>query len=424
MRVASKPQPAPAPQVIPTPPGSPITATPYAATPQPAPAYVPAPQPANVTNQMLVEQNNCVPNNCNGVYRGDLNCFEQAACSPDGNGCGDVCFDDCFCPWYSSVTAMVVGRSGGRRIWTSYDTRNEADQISNTSFPMSWRWGGEIKLGRRFCCYGTPYALEGSFWSSDPFNDTQVTSLYSSTTPLYVSTPLDTRNVFYTIDGVDRSATSIFDNARAHTVLRHSEFYDAEINFVREQLAWAADSPWDIGWSVGVRYFRFQDQLSVNSLSFGGDYEAYFKDVATNNLVGAQFGFDAAYNVWNSFRVFITPKVGIYDNIVDSSFTSQARAVGGNYVNGNSGVAGYPDFPVHSSVNGIACLMQIDVGADWQITRNWSLRGGYRVVAINGVALADDQFPQFLCDTPDMGNPQHENSLVLHGAFFGATYNY
>ena len=65
------------------------------------------------------------------------------------------------------------------------------------------------------------------------------------------------------------------------------------------------------------------------------------------------------------------------------------RQVCGRQVN----VPGYPDFPAHGTTTGIAFLTQIDVGADWQFTRNWSARAGYRVVAITGMGLADDQFP-------------------------------
>ena len=67
-------------------------------------------------------------------------------------------------------------------------------------------------------------------------------------------------------------------------------------------------------------------------------------------------------------------------------------------------------------------LSQIDLGAEWQFTRNLSARAGYRVVAITGTGLADDQFPQYMVDTPEIANIQHCSSLVLHGAFAGLTY--
>ena len=47
------------------------------------------------------------------------------------------------------------------------------------------------------------------------------------------------------------------------------------------------------------------------------------------------------------------------------------------------------------------------MGTEWQFTRNWSARAGYRVVAITGMGLADDQFPQYMVDTPEIANIQH-----------------
>ncbi len=392
-------------------------------TPQAMPVE-PVPQGSGVTDQILAEQNyNDAYNGGCGVYRGTGCGYEPSACGPGACdlGCQPYC-----CPWYASVSALALTRSDGRRFWTSYLDGREDIQLSNSQVELPWKWGGEVELGRRFCCGCTPYALEAAFWTTESFTGSQVTDLYSSD-GLYVGTPLNISNINFNIPGVgDCPATLFFNGARSHTVTRRDEFYNFEINLLREQMAWACDSPWDIGWSVGVRYFRFQDALTYSTVSHDGDYNAYFKDTATNNLIGVQFGFDAAYNVVNNLRLFIAPRVGIYDNFLDSNFQAQARQGNGAYVDGTVDVPNpaYTNFPVSGTGNGIAFLTQVDLGADWQFSRNWSARVGYRVVALTGMALADDQFPQYMCDTPEMRNPQHYSSLVLHGAFLGATYNF
>ena len=294
--------------------------------------------------------------------------------------------------------------------------------MANTQINMPWEWGGEVQLGHRFCCGCTPYALEGTFWTTAAMSGCQTTTCPGGYDGL-VSATMPTDNVYFDLPGNPGTlANAIFNGAQSQTVQRQDQFYNFEINLVREQLAWACDSPWDIGWSVGIRYFRFQESLAFSSTSELGDMDAYFKDTVTNDLVGVQFGFDAAYNIANCVRLFITPKVGIYSNFVDSTFDAKARYGNGNYVDGCVNVPGYPNFPAHGTTTGLAFLTQIDVGADWQFSRNWSARVGYRVVAITGMALADDQFPEYMCDTQEMGNPQHYSSLVLHGAFLGATY--
>ena len=411
----------------PAPPVRPQMRTAAAVQPAPIPAPqslppVPEPQGSGVMNQMLAEQNcgNCDAGNCGGVYRGAVGQFEQAACGPCApQGCG---FDGYYCPWYASAAALVMGRSDGRRLWTSYLDGSPEVQLENSQVPMAWKWGGEVRFGRRFCCGCTPYALEATFWATEAFTGSRTTSLYPTS---YVSTPLNIDNINFVIPGVGTlPATTFFSGARSHTVERRNEFYNFEINLIREQLAWSYDSPWDIGWSVGVRYFRFQESLTFSSISHDADADAYFKDTINNNLVGVQFGFDAAYNVMNNVRLFITPKIGVYDNFIDSRFEARARSGTGSYVDGTVDVTGYPNFPATGSSSGIAFLTQIDIGADWQFSRNWSARAGYRVVAVTGMGLADEQFPQYMCDTPEMANPQHYSSLVLHGAFLGATYNF
>jgi hypothetical protein len=374
--------------------------------PQPAPNYA-APQNAGVMNQMLADQS------CNGgCYRGSVNQFEQSACGGDGCNLGGMCG---ACPWYAGVYGLILGRSEGRRVWTSYEDGVPTNQLTNTQFGTEWKWGGEVQFGRRFCCGCVPYAVEATFWTTEP-----LTGYRSTTCPGgAVSTPLELNPL--TFGGV--AAQNWFDGAQEHRLWRRDEFYNFEINLIREQLAWACDSPWDIGWSVGVRYFRFQDYLQFGSLAASGTgwgdlpATAYFSDTITNNLVGAQFGFDAAYCVGGGFRVFIAPQVGIYNNFLETDFEARTG-------DGVNGLGPYGSYPVHSTLNGLAFLTQIDIGADWQFSRNWSARVGYRVVAVTGMGLADDQFPQYMVDTPDIANIQHCSSLVLHGAFFGVTYNF
>jgi hypothetical protein len=418
--VGTTPAPAPAPALVP----APAPAMGYT-TPAPAACYpAAAPQGSGLMNQMLADPNanGCV--NGGGVYGGAVNQFQQAACAPGADGCGNgLCGQGYFCPWYASVSALVMGRSDSRRLWTTYEDGNLPNQLMNSQFPLEWKWGGEVRLGHRFCYECVPCAIEATYWTTQSFAGSQTSTFAGGA----VSTTLDVDYITFHNQGTgtDQQAAWWFFGAQSQTLARRDEFHDAEINLVREQLAWACDSPWDIGWSCGVRYFRFQEDLRYSSLR--ANYAAtdptgtaIFDDTATNNLVGFQIGFDAAYNVCNGLRLFITPKVGIYDNMMESTFAAQLA-------DGTKGVSQYYgayDPNPHGTKNALSFLTQIDVGAEWQFTRNWSARAGYRVVAITGMALADDQFPQYMTDIPEMQRVQTTGSLVLHGAFFGVTYNF
>lgn len=374
---------------------------------------VPAPQTPGITNQMPPSQYDCDA----GPYRGMLNRYEQAACGTGcDTGCGydEYCGEGYFSPWYASASALVLGRSKGYRFWTSYADGDVTNQLANSEFNMQWKWGGEIRFGRRFCCACVPYAVEATYWTTAAFTGHQFTTNPGG----YVSTPLVVTPM--TFGGV--AAQNWFDGAEEHRLWRRNEFHNIEVNLVREQLAWGYESPWDIGWSAGIRFFRFEEQLTFGSLRQGyswGDSggEAYFSERVKNNLIGAQVGFDAAYNVYNNVRLFITPKVGIYNNYMEQNFRAYTN-------NGLVGTGPYGSFPVESNRNGIAFLTQIDLGVDWQFSRRWSARIGYRVVAATGMALADEQFPQYMVDTPEIASIQHSSSLVLHGAFGGVTYNW
>jgi len=348
--------------------------------------------------------------------------------SPDcGAGCGCGCtFDNycgCECPWYASAMALAMSRNTGRRLWTSYETGNEPNQLTNTQdIGLAWKWGGEVRFGRRFCWGCTPVALEASYWTTSAFN-----GFHSTVNPLpggTLSTPLRVGEVEFG----STSATAWFDGAGEHRLWRRDEFHNVEANLIREQLAWASDSPWDIGWALGVRWFRFEENLTFGSvqngygwLQDGGAHAAYLNDTITNNLVGFQFGFDAGYCLIDGCRLFVSPKFGIYNNNMHQNF----QAYLGNGVIADTGGSGVPGtYPGVATRNALAFLTQIDLGVDWRFSRNWSARAGYRLLAMTGVAQADDQFVQYIVDIPEIAHIDNHASMLLHGGFVGLTYNF
>ena len=72
---------------------------------------------------------------------------------------------------------------------------------------------------------------------------------------------------------------------------------------------------------------------------------------------------------------------------------------------------------MHASTDGFSFLTQVDLGLDWQITQHVSTQFGYRLVAITGMGLSDGQIPFFGNDTLAIAGIQHNDSLILHGAF-------
>lgn len=372
-----------------------------------------------MANPMPDGQAGCPSGACGsgGPYHGAVEGYQRAA----QGGCAEgptLCQPGACCQWYASTYALVMNRNEGRSMWMSYNSNSLPTQGNNTQFGLDSGWGGEVEVGHRFCWNCVPCAVELTYWTT-----TDLTGSNSASYPgNSVNTLLGTDYITFHLPTGDYPANNWFYGAAEQTLSRQDEFQNLEINLVRDQLACACGSPWDIGWSAGIRYFRFQDKLTYDSFMPGAAAgtvgEASLSDNICNNLVGVQVGFDAAYNFGNGLRLFIKPQVGIYDNILDGNFQCQL----------GDGTEGYTTpyynqyYPVHGSRDAIAFLTQIDVGAEWQFSRNWSARAGYRVVAATGIGFAEDQFPPYVCDVPQLSRPDNPSCLVLHGAFVGLTY--
>ena len=358
------------------------------------------------------------------------------ACNSYEPSCGDSCAPDacaapcCPCsPWFASAAFLTMGRDKANHVWTTYDSDHQAWQLTNTGdIEMDWGYGGEIRFGRRFCgcgCTCQPWGLEVVYWSMQP-----VHGFLSTTAPGgsgHVSTPLD---FAYTQFAGVGSGTDYFDDAEEHRLWRRNEFHNVEINLLRGGFMDPCMRSWNVQWAVGVRYFRFDEDLKFGSLERnstwgedGGTHEAYLDDRIKNNLVGFQLGFDARSGCWHGLQLYVAPKVGIYNNYIENTY-SLYRGDGVNAVSLDEDRQPDGNYPVRSHDNVFSVLTEVDLGLYWHVTQNWSARIGYRLVAISGIGLADDQYIHYVNDIPEINNVKHNGDLFLHGAFAGVTYNY
>ena len=189
-------------QPMPMPPAVP------AATGVAVPPAAPAPQGSGMMNQMLAEQGcaGCYGGDCgygNGAYRGAVGRYEQSACGP--------------APRATATTALAARATTAARgtppsprwSWAAatpaacgpaaVDGHPEI-QLANTQINMPWEWGGEVRVGHRFCCGCTPYALEGTFWTTAAMSGCQTTTCPGGYDGL-VSTTMPTDNVYFDLPG-------------------------------------------------------------------------------------------------------------------------------------------------------------------------------------------------------------------------------
>lgn len=377
------------------------------------------PQAPSVVNQMLAESGGypCT-SGCGGGYSGGY-VYGPGGCGMDA-GCGPYAGTPL---WYASASWLIMGRDQPNTLWTTYETNNNANQLP-TEIGLKWGNGGQVSVGRRFCC--GEWSLEGTYWGlGDMEGDVSVTH------PNTVSTPLDFTDVVYANPAIIGLPVDLFDGAQEHRLWRRDEFHDIELNMVHDGDFGIARDPCrrslDVDWLIGVRYFRFEEQWAFTSLRQFGSWAnpsevGHLEDRITNSLVGFQFGFNVDYQCHQNVSLFLRPRFGIYNNHINHTFLAY-RGDGELFApDPNSGVPG--SYPVHSNVNGLSFLTEIDLGLDWQFACRWNAFVGYRVVAATGIGLADNQIPPYVVDIPEIAAIDRNGDLVLHGAFVGVSCNF
>ena len=393
---------------------------PLPAKPQPSPpGFTPAasPPPTNLVNRMLAEAaDGPTPNG-------------PAGC---GCGCGAAPFSrpparawepsSCtFQPlWYASAAGLILARDKANGVWTTYETNNNPNELMRTTDATTdWRGGYDVKVGRRFGPCGC-WAIEGGYWAIDRFSGQTSMSLLPANT---VSTPLIVSDIEFA--GVN--GTYYFDNAAEHRLWRTNRVQNVEISLVRRLPCDPCPMPssWDLSLLAGVRYFNFEEKLTFGSLANGGTWggnggldEAYLSEYVNNNLIGFQFGAEGGYRLGQTIRLFVAPKLGIYNNHIEGRFDLMRGDGTHAQPTPGSGVVG--TYPVVAEKDVFAFLGQIDVGLDWEFHPGWSAFLGYRLVAATGIGLADHQIPTYVVDIHDaLADINANGNLLVHGAFAG-----
>ncbi|HZZ72635.1 MAG TPA: BBP7 family outer membrane beta-barrel protein [Pirellulales bacterium] len=346
-----------------------------------------------------------------------------------GSGCGNSgcgmpdCGMGCCCPnWYVSAKGLVMTRDVPNTFVTTFETGVNTNQLQGTGDANAgWGGGFEVVLGYNCCCENAFEVSYFGLWGMKGEADR-----YSSTNSL--STPMINGNVY--LPDAAHAAGGYFDNAREHKITREDEAHDVELNYIYHALANQGNcNGLNVDILAGVRYFRFTEQLEFASLagaSAAGNHigndpanTAYLDVNTENNMVGFQLGSKIDWRVWNNFSLFATPKFGIYGNHM-TSHSNLHRGDGAEGVFTDTG----DTFDLHGAKTSVSFLASMDLGLNYDITSNWSIFGGYRVLAVTGVALSDNQMYPYLAGESDYQNVKSNGSLILHGVFAGTEFRW
>jgi hypothetical protein len=193
----------------------------------------------------------------------------------------------------------------------------------------------------------------------------------------------------------------------------------------------ACGSRLNMTWLAGVRYFRFEDNLtyaaSLNDSVINRSTDDLYYDVnTTNDLVGFQFGSRLDYCLGKRINAYGNAKMGVYGN--HSTYYSRlATDYQTAYLN-DGRTPGNPDngsgWMFNESKTDVAFLSELGAGLGVRVSPKWTATCGYRAVIASGVATSPDNVNTAFANYQDVRDFDNRGTLILHGLNIGALYNY
>ena len=332
--------------------------------------------------------------------------------------------------WFGTVGGVIMTRDNADDLWLSFDTANISGRVlGSRDAEMDWGGGVEARIGRYFDCGNT--GLEALYWGVYPSDEEA--NAYGADMVGALNTTLNFDSLEYD-DGLGASAVvDWYDGALRHRVRRDYEFHNIELNLFGNPDCLTVGNCCGphvrFGWLAGVRYFNFEENFEFASdetnTIFGDDpdSELLYRIGVENDLVGFQIGGRADYFFHPCLKLYSATKLGLYGNhISHDSFVG--GGTGAAVINNPLSAYDGQLFDISSDKTDVAFLGELDLGLDYQVTQCWSIASGYRAVAVTGVALPTNQVPQFFDDLSGVENINSNGSLILHGAYVRAEFNY
>jgi hypothetical protein len=325
---------------------------------------------------------------------------------------GGWCDRDSPSRWYGYAGGLIMTRDQPNKVWTTYRQPNIIDQVLNTDDAgADWAGGAELTLGYRFSCN---CGLEVTYWGVWDLNGSASVSDAGNN----LGTPMDVTTGAAGLLLGGQTPDSFFNNAHEVFLWRHDEVDNVEINWTYDPCGAGECARLRTSWLAGVRLFKFDESLLWTSVAGGfnlgdngGADQASLKVHCENDLAGFQVGANVNCRLNDRLSIFAVPKMGIFGTYAES----ESRFYRGD------GIVGF-DIVGHKDV--VSMLGSFDLGLNCDIGPHWSIVGGYRVVAVSGIALADNQIPHFLAAANEFADVKTNGDLILHGAFGGISFRW
>jgi hypothetical protein len=324
---------------------------------------------------------------------------------PGGGGCG---------PWFVSVAGIMLTRDVPNNVGLAFihGDPNVAVQNSDPGAPTvlnseqagmnEWRGGYEVRVGRAI---GQRWALESVYWSID--------TIYDMASVRDPNNEIHSRLDFQNIAFQGSPLSTMFFDSHEQRLLRYNDFMNLEVNLLQQALAVDPAGIYGATFFTGARYFKYQETLGYWAVAANAEFDDRNVDTQTNyivresnQLIGWQIGARSWLNVTPRWRLFATPRFGLFANKITQ--LQHACMV----------------LDMTSHKTDLALLGQLDVGTSYQILPCVSLFVSYRAMGWAGVANSDDNITRTFTSFPDMANINSSGSLILHGWQAGVQWQF
>ncbi|MCU0878349.1 MAG: BBP7 family outer membrane beta-barrel protein [Pirellulaceae bacterium] len=349
------------------------------------------------------------------------------SCTTGVGGCEAPCATGC-CPnhyIYANGLAMTRVKNGGFVAAVDATTFEPELLFCSPEYGNLWHGGFELGGGWCFGC-GCNSGLEVVYWG-----------LYAAPGTVTATGDLNSTIDFGDLDYNGADGNTYFQGAAAQRLSFDHDFHSLEVNLIGNYggplgcgrvgcCGTGCGERWGFGWLAGFRYINYTEDwlysTNPNSNSFdGSDVDQLNYGVGLqNNLYGFQMGVGLDYCITNRLQAYAISKFGVYGN--DIQMQQQISGSAGNATLNNGPFSGN-EYEFDASDCDLSLAGQFDLGGRYAINTNWSFDFGYRVLALSGVAIAEDNVAQSNFQNVDgIASIQTTGSLILHGGYAGFTY--
>jgi hypothetical protein len=195
--------------------------------------------------------------------------------------------------------------------------------------------------------------------------------------------------------------------ADSQTLQQRTQLWSSEVNYRYTDLAVN-----DFELIIGVRYMNLKDTMGIFTDDDGIVFpqtnghadptrQATYQITSTNQLIGPQIGFEWDALLYKCVSWGVRGKAAYAVNFIN---TEHQLVRGDNFVGFDTS---------GKTTNGLAGIFEVGAFVEFHILEKCRLRGGYNVIWLTGVNMAQDQLDFNLANPP--GNSDNHGSVYFHG---------